>query len=150
VTLWRKLATRCTTRPTVSDTGPGAETRQVIVERDWYACLRCGKKGVQIHHRRPRMAGGTTDPMINNPANLVLLCLECHDWIEMNRNAARESGYLLRKVSDAPFIPMLLLPSRHTRSRYVRLAFDGRREELSDADVAYFERYGQIPRKVEG
>lgn len=93
------------------------------------------------------MAGGTTDSMINNPANLVLLCLDCHDWVEMNRHGAREAGYLLRKVSDAPFIPLLLLPARHSMSRYVRLTLDGRREDVSDADVAYFERYGQVPRK---
>lgn len=131
----------------MTNTGPSEHQRALVMSRDWDECLRCGRTGAQIHHRRPRMAGGTTDPLINAMPNLVLLCMDCHDWVEMNRHNAREAGYLLRNVGDAPTMPMLLLHKKQGQSRYVRLDFDGTREELDQGDAAYFERYGAIPRK---
>jgi 5-methylcytosine-specific restriction protein A len=67
--------------------------------RDAGRCRRCGAIGHQIHHRRPRGMGGTSDPLINNPSNLVLLCQPCHAEVESAREQAYDSGWLLRHAS---------------------------------------------------
>ena len=81
-------------------TGPDLATRQLVVDRDMRRCVRCGEPGQQIHHRKPRGMGGTSDPAINSPANLVLLCLACHAYIESHRADAYESGWLVRRWQD--------------------------------------------------
>lgn len=68
------------------DTAEWRKLRVTIYERDGYACQDCGKackntrdaKGdggakIQCHHIVPRRDGGTDDP-----ANLVTLCMSCH------------------------------------------------------------------------
>jgi 5-methylcytosine-specific restriction protein A len=53
-----------------------------------------------IHHRRPRRMGGTLDPEINSPANLVLLCRACHSDIESHRQQALTDGWLLYSTAN--------------------------------------------------
>lgn len=74
--------------------------RQQIYERDMHTCRRCYRVGLplQIHHRCPRRMGGSSDPRINDPRNLVSLCTSCHDWIESHRDLARDQGWLLRDL----------------------------------------------------
>lgn len=89
-------------------TGPDRRTRQLIIDRAGRICERCEiAPGEQIHHRRPRMAGGTKDPRINLPSNLVLLCGACHRWVESHREDAREDGWLLRSVAEAATVPVV-------------------------------------------
>lgn len=89
----------------MSRTGPTARTRTVVKHRaermGWDLCERCGRApGTNLHHRRPRGAGGSKDPATNLPSNLLWLCgsgtTGCHGWIESNRAAAIEHGWLLR------------------------------------------------------
>lgn len=76
-------------------TGPTQRVRDLVFRRD-ESCVVCGETyQLQIHHRRPRGAGGTSRPETNGPANLVLLCLTHHAWVESNREVARSSGYLV-------------------------------------------------------
>lgn len=79
-------------------------TRRTVLERDGYACVRCGTYvgpfgDYSIHHRRPRGMGGSKRPDTNQPANLVTLCgsgvTGCHGWAESNRDEARALGLLL-------------------------------------------------------
>ena len=88
-------------------TGPSPEVRLAVLERDG-ACLvgGCWKGPFQHHHRCPRRAGGTLDPAINSPANLVTVCLEHHAWIESNRNEAKAAGWLLSTPDAAPVVPV--------------------------------------------
>lgn len=58
-------------------------------------CERCGALGDDIHHRRARGMGGSRDPRLNRPGNLVLLCRGCHDWIESRRSWAYGQGWLI-------------------------------------------------------
>lgn len=48
--------------------------------------------------------GGTTDPAINDPRNLVTLCgsgtTGCHGWVESQRDRARQLGWLIDSLSD--------------------------------------------------
>lgn len=70
-----------------------------VIERD-LMCLRCGSAGGQIHHRKPRGAGGTSDPAINGMANLVWVCQSCHSYIESHRNYAYADGWLVHRECD--------------------------------------------------
>lgn len=94
-------------------TGPDEDTRMTVYLRANGYCERCGVglngKAVSIHHRRPRRMGGTSDPIINTVPNLLLVCgsgtTGCHGWIESNRTAAYQSGWLLHSGQDPESIP---------------------------------------------
>jgi 5-methylcytosine-specific restriction endonuclease McrA len=88
------------------DTGPDRSTRDLIMEREDYSCARCGKPLLHdlnrsIHHRRSRASGGSSDPAINRPSNLVLLCGDgltgCHGEITRNDNRPRalDEGWII-------------------------------------------------------
>lgn len=90
------------------------ETRFVVFARADYRCERCFKRlhgvfGHSVHHRRPRMMGGSNNPELHKPANLIVLCGSgtsgCHGWVESNRNRSREHGYLIHRVESAQEIP---------------------------------------------
>jgi 5-methylcytosine-specific restriction protein A len=93
----------------VKATGPTLAARAAVQVRDGDYCQRCGRQGQQIHHRKPRGMGGTSDPMINNPANLVLLCQDCHMWIERNREVGYAQGWLVHRTDDPAMVPMTML-----------------------------------------
>lgn len=76
-------------------TGPDANTVGLVISRSGGLCERClAVRGEQIHHRTPRMAGGTREPRINRCDNLVYLCHICHSWVEADRDQARRDGWL--------------------------------------------------------
>ena len=81
-------------------TGPDLATRQAVIDRAGSKCERCGQPGEQIHHRKPRGMGGTSDPAINAFPNLVFVCADCHREIESHRSDAYESGWLVRRWQD--------------------------------------------------
>lgn len=87
-------------------TGPDQRIRQLVMERDAFQCVKCGNPvsgepgvGFSLQHRIPRGMGGSRDPRLNLPSNLILLdgsgTTGCHGEVESNRAAAREGGYLL-------------------------------------------------------
>lgn len=91
-------------------TGPDVATRELVRWRDRDQCRRCGAQTWQIHHRKPRGMGGTRDPLINGPSNLVLLCgtgtTGCHGWVETNRTEARLQGWLVSQYADPRYQPI--------------------------------------------
>lgn len=75
--------------------------RQLVMVRAWFACERDGRTdGLEIHHRRPRKAGGTSDPTASTAANALVLCHVCHRWVETHRQAAYRLGYLVHAAHD--------------------------------------------------
>jgi hypothetical protein len=92
-------------------------TRQVVLERDAHACVRCGRyiafRSYSLHHRRPRGSGGSKRPETNLPANLVVLCGHatspdgCHYWAESNRGDAMAVGLILGQHLDPAASPVL-------------------------------------------
>lgn len=85
----------------------GAFTKQVKLScfnRDGEACARCGKgllfQLAQFHHRRPRGAGGSSNPVVASTANCLTLCLECHAWVESHREVAFTCGFLVSQFRD--------------------------------------------------
>lgn len=89
------------------------ETRFTVLARANYKCERCYRDflgyPVSVHHRRPRMMGGSKDEMLHKSANLIVLCGSgtsgCHGWVESNRAKARELGFLIQKIESATEIP---------------------------------------------
>jgi 5-methylcytosine-specific restriction protein A len=98
------------------DTGPDFWTRRAVQGRFGGRCARCGGPGVTVHHRKPRGMGGTRDPAINYPSNLLWLCgngtTGCHGWIEHNRASARRSGWLVPYGRDPTQVPVRLWDRR--------------------------------------
>lgn len=90
------------------DTGPDKNTRDLVKERDHYCCSKCGRSvyGIRasVHHRRNRGDGGSSDPAINSPANLLLVCgtgtTDCHGWIGSNPEEALKLGFVVSLNSD--------------------------------------------------
>jgi 5-methylcytosine-specific restriction enzyme A len=91
------------------NTGPTAKVRQQIHARSRMRCERCGRSvifgGGEIHHRQPRGMGGSRRPETNDPANLVMLCDDCHRWVESNRREAYRTGWLVRRGQNPADVP---------------------------------------------
>lgn len=84
------------------------QTRQAIYERAGYRCERCrsSRGPFHIHHRRPRMMGGSSDPALGSAENGALLCVVCHRQVESDRSAARQGKWLVEKVAEVGEVPV--------------------------------------------
>jgi len=103
------------------NTGPNGAIRAWVIVRDEGCCVRCGHivlhqtdewgtfeltdRGYQFHHRKPRGMGGGKDT--NKHANLILVCPPCHAWIESNRRAAYEFGWLVHHWDNPATVPVV-------------------------------------------
>lgn len=101
-------------------TGPVRTTRELVMERDDFCCVVCGRSIAvvpewSIHHRRNRGSGGSSDPRINAPSNLLLVCGSgaslCHGDITNNadRERALTAGWVvsLNSKQDPADVPVL-------------------------------------------
>lgn len=72
----RRKAT--TKRKTAKDTGPSRAVRALVRKRDLETCVVCGVivagRPSNVHHRRNRGIGGSSDPRINAVENLITAC----------------------------------------------------------------------------
>lgn len=90
-------------------------TVTAVHQRSQRRCERCGTDRAlrfSLHHRKPRGMGGSRDPLINAPSNIVLLCGSgtegCHGWIESHRAEAHIDGLLVYRIDDPAEIPVQL------------------------------------------
>jgi 5-methylcytosine-specific restriction enzyme A len=85
----------------------------LLRERSHGRCEMCPAPATNTHHRRPRGMGGSKDPATNSPSNLVRLCgsgtTGCHGWIERERDAARDRGWLLHQAQNPATTPILIM-----------------------------------------
>jgi len=60
--------------------------RQLVLKRDDYGCLKCGKtsKEVQLHVHHEK-SYTLNKIMANDPDNCITLCKECHKWIHSQK-----------------------------------------------------------------
>lgn len=97
---------KTTKRKAARYTGPSPALRKQVLERDDYACQRCGRtidgRPYSLQHRDPRGMGGSRRVDRNTLANLVTVCGSattpdsCHDWMEHQaRNRATREGWLV-------------------------------------------------------
>ncbi|MBG6089959.1 HNH endonuclease [Actinomadura viridis] len=102
--------------------------RTLVMERDGCVCFCCGApltgQPHSLQHRRARGMGGSTDPLIHSPANLLLLggsgITGCHGRVEQRASADNLAGYWLRFGQDPATTPVL-----HWKLGLVLLDHDG-------------------------
>lgn len=100
------------------NTGPSPETVMLVLERDRWSCVRCGRsvaggqrgRDWSIQHRIPRGMGGSRDIRLNLPSNLVVLCgsgsTKCHGHVESHREIAYAEGFLLYRAQEPTEVPV--------------------------------------------
>jgi len=92
-------------------TGPDKLTVEALYLRCEGLCEGCGMPlrgergaeidGHQVHHRRPRGAGGTKRPESNAVEALLMLNRDCHEWAEKHRAWSLKYGFLVHQ-NDVP------------------------------------------------
>jgi 5-methylcytosine-specific restriction protein A len=98
------------------DTGPDRDTCDLIVKRDDWTCACCGNSiwGCEFsrQHRVARGMGGTADPAINRPSNLITLCGSatsqggCHLACEQRDPRLYDLGFWRKNGEDPAVIPV--------------------------------------------
>ena len=77
-----------------------AKVKKLIRERDQY-CWHCGSDtDLVIHHRRNRGSGGSKNPEINQPSNLMLICWYWNQAIESHYQSAEWSRMWGHKIAS--------------------------------------------------
>jgi len=106
------------------------EVAELVVARDNASCVCCGRNiaGLErgrdwsIHHRIPRGMGGSRDPRLSLPANLVVLCgsgtTYCHGFVERHRTWARERGLLLWRSQEPDQIAIAVYAGKGDDPRF--------------------------------
>lgn len=61
----------------------------------------------ELHHRRPRGAGGSRRKDTNKASNALACCHNDHLWIERNREQAYRYGWLLKQHQSPCEVPVL-------------------------------------------
>lgn len=105
-----ELTAKPRARKAATDTGPSRKVRALVLARDGFACVRCGRSVIgiraSVHHRKRRSQGGA-----NTPDNLAVMCgtgtTGCHGWVHAHPNWARDAGWLVRSGDDPAQVPML-------------------------------------------
>ena len=111
-----RLARRVPLRPAGADperknaatgrryTGPAPKVRALVLARDGYACVCCGRsvegRPYSLQHRKRRSQGGT-----NSPSNLITVLgtgtTGCHERIDSRRDGHDQAkGYTVRSWDD--------------------------------------------------
>ena len=99
-------------RRAVRDTGPDRATRELVLLRDGYACVCCGRSVIgqiaSLQHRKRRSQGGT-----NLPSNLVTVLGDgtrgCHARMDSRCNPHDEArGFTVRTYDDPALVPVML------------------------------------------
>lgn len=95
-------------RASPRDTIP-AKVRTLVRARDENLCVHCGRPADDIHHRRLKGIGGSSDAHANCPCLLVSLCRACHDWAHANRREAEAEGLIIPRATPRPWLLPVLV-----------------------------------------
>jgi 5-methylcytosine-specific restriction enzyme A len=105
-------------------------TRKTIKRRAGGQCELCGMPCTdgQIHHRKPRRAGGSIDPRVSDASNGVYIHASCHGKVESNRHWAIQRGWLLFAAEYPEEVPI------RTWKGWVLLSTTGEAREVDAPD----------------
>jgi hypothetical protein len=115
-------------RKPARDTGPDRRTRALVLERDGYACVCCGRtiagQRYSLQHRKRRSQGGD-----NSPPNLLTVLGDgttgCHARIDSRADPHDEAkGYTVRSHDDPALVPVMFF-SEHGSGFMAWLGADG-------------------------
>lgn len=90
-------------------TGASQAVLTLVKARAGGRCERCAfpvPRDAETHHRIPRGMGGSRDPRINLPSNLVSICRSCHRWAESHRDDAYRTGWLVHRTAEPLNAPL--------------------------------------------
>lgn len=77
----------------VARSGDWRVAKHSALERQRFACWRCGKSDpVHAHHRLPKSQGGK-----DTPENCLVLCLTCHVYVHDHPTESYATGAMLRR-----------------------------------------------------
>lgn len=114
-------------------TGPDEAARKLVLARDRYACVCCGRSVLgqpySLQHRVARGMGGTSDPAANSPENLLTMLgsgtTGCHGRVESRADRDDHGkGYWLRRGESPLLVPVMVF-SEHDSGATVWLTEDG-------------------------
>ncbi|MBM9467246.1 HNH endonuclease [Nakamurella leprariae] len=128
-----RMSRRPTARLAASNREWRETARDVILARDQWQCIVCGRLTRLAHHRVPRQMGGRThDPDVHSPDRGIAVCQRHHDRIEtLERADAYRWGWLVPSGIDPATWPVYY-QAEHT---WYLLDPAGRRHQVA-ADVA--------------
>jgi hypothetical protein len=89
------------------------QVRTILHQRSMGRCEVCATaaavgSGAQAHHRLPRGAGGSGDPIKGRASNGLWLCLRCHTMIERNEPIVYVNGWKVRQGEFPAQVPVRL------------------------------------------
>lgn len=88
-------------------TGGLEQARAIVIARDGNACVVCGQRFDEVHHRYRRGMGGSKDPNIHSPVNLLCLCSFHHRTAESLRtDVATPTGLCVPSLAAAYLTPV--------------------------------------------
>lgn len=78
------------------------KVRQVVLMRDRYLCVKCGKPAEEVHHKIHLTPNNIGDPRITmDPKNLMSLCRDCH--FEEHRGQHGQGRKARQREDDYPY-----------------------------------------------
>jgi hypothetical protein len=82
--------------------------RRSILERDDGTCVRCHCEACDVHHRRLKKIGGTSDEEVKyGLANLVSLCRGCHEHVHAHPAESYDCGFMVHSWDDPELIKIV-------------------------------------------
>lgn len=123
---WRSKVYHVNTTDEFYSSPEWRKLRRDCFARDNWRCLRCDKRfrseALNAHHMTPRLDGGVDDL-----TNLVSLCNECHDFVEISgfRNRAEIIGSYEKPATEKPEPPKSLDDIDSKRPAWHKFVYGG-------------------------
>lgn len=110
--------------------GKWENVRRVVLSRDDHRCVRCGREACDVHHRRSKGMGGTSNEEVAfGLANLISLCRGCHSFTHTHPAESYEHGLLVHSWDDPEVIGIT------TKFGVLKIRSDGSSEQTGLCDV---------------
>ena len=83
------------------------KSAEAVKNRDEF-CVRCGRGGSNVHHRR--MRSQSPKAVVHNLENMIVLCGSgssgCHGWVHGNPEESYKQGWLVESWQSPEDVPV--------------------------------------------